>query len=157
MTDLSIRIAMAITVLVALVNAVVFYGGISVIWWLAGALPLGLLTIVAFWIGHALGDQHRGGLVCTLLLAALAWPMALMHAPALVGMALVVTAAPRGRMRPWIVLPANIGSVGIAAFALPWSYRSDTQSLLHAIALAHVVMLSIPITMFAYQRPESGP
>lgn len=149
MTDVSIRAAMAITVIVAIANATLFYGWISGMWWLFGALPFGLLTAVAFYVGHALGDPHRGGLACTLVMAALAWPLALLLAPALVGLALVVTAAPRNRwIRALLVVPATVAVLAIAVLTHPWSASSASAGWTYGIAIGHVLVLAIPTLLF---------
>ncbi len=155
MTDLSIRAAMAITVLVALVNAALFYGWLSAMWWLFGALPFGLLTIVAFWVGHAVDDRQRGGLACVLLMGAMSWPLALMLAPALVGLALVVTAVPRGRFRVIALVPATVGVLAIAVMAPPWSATAATATWIYGLALGHVAMLAVPTLLFARERAEA--
>jgi len=157
MTDIAIRAAMALTVLVAVVNAALFYGWVSALWWLFGALPFGLLTITGFWIGHALDDRHRGGLVCTLVLAAMAWPLAIMLAPALVGLALVVIASPRGRFRIALLVPATIGVIVIASLSHPWSASSASVGWTYAISIGHVVLLAIPTLLFARERVLPSP
>ena len=150
MTDLSIRIAMVLTVTVALMNAACFYGWVSAIWWLFGVLPFILLTITGFWVGHAMGDDLRGGLACTLLLCAMAWPLAVVQTIAFVALALVVVAAPRGRLRPLLVAPATLAMVGTVALSEPWVWSRQHAEWMYSIALGHAALVAIPTILYAY-------
>lgn len=155
MTDISIRAAMALTMLVAIANAALFYNWVSFMWWLFGALPFGVLTLAGFWAGHVLEDRHRGGLACTLLLAALAWPLALTLAPAFVGLALVVITSPTGRFRAAMVVPATLAMLAIAVLSAPWASSSATAGWTYGLSIGHAVALAIPSLLFARERVVS--